>query len=206
MTDPTQTPQEFETAWWGDCILSSFGEEAKQLTYAPRMGLVNTPEGGHWPVYDLAGKSVLDLGGGPVSITLKTVRGGALTVVDPLPVPDWVKARYAEKGVLHKQHEAEDLCDSCEERDHNWDEVWIYNVLQHVVDPERVIRVARHQGRLLRIFEWLETPAMPGHPHTLHADDLNDWIGGSGGRVSGTVENVNENGAVGLCYYGLFLL
>jgi hypothetical protein len=78
-------------------------------------------------------------------------------------------------------------------------ECWIYNVLQHVVDPERVIEAARACAYTLRIFDWLETPAAEGHPHTLHAHDLNRWIGGSG-----QVAQIDENGAVGLAYYGFF--
>jgi hypothetical protein len=62
-----------------------------------------------------------------------------------------------------------------------------------------VIATARAHADRLRIFEWLETEACDGHPHTLHADDLNRWIGGTG-----KVEWVNENGAYGLAFYGSF--
>ena len=195
MTSLQETAQDFEQQWWGDCT-NTFGEEAKQITYAHRMGLVNSPQDGKWPVYDLGGKSVVDLGGGPTSLLLKCVNRGDCVVVDPCPYPLWVRQRYTESGIGVAEMEAEAFRDSAFR-----DEAWCYNVLQHVVLPEDVIATARSQAQVLRIFEWLETPAADGHPHTLHADELNDWIGGVG-----TVEMVNENGAVGLAYHGCFNL
>ena len=194
--DETGSAQDWERSWWGDCT-NTFGEEAKQLTYAHRMGLVNTPQLGKWPVYDLNGYSVLDLGGGPVSMLLKTV-GGWGHVVDPCPYPEWVAARYEAKGIFYSVVEAEEFVNPHEGK---LSECWIYNVLQHVVDPEKVIATARECAHLLRIFEWVETETNIGHPHSLHADELNRWVGGDG-----RVEMIDENGAVGLCYYGVFPL
>ncbi len=188
------TPQEWEQWWHGNCV-NSFGEEAKQISYAHRMGLTVVPYMGKWPVYDLDGRSVLDLGGGPASMLLKTINGWGI-VVDPCPYPQWVYDRYEAAGIQTRKQTAETFA-----HDAKLTECWIYNVLQHVEDPEQVITVAKANTHILRIFEWVETETNVGHPHTLHADDLNRWIGGTG-----TVENINENGAVGLCYYGVFAL
>ena len=195
MTSLAVTAQEWEQDWWGDCV-NTFGEEAKQISYAYRMGLVNEPRDGRWPVYDVQRRSVIDLGGGPVSMLLKTVNCSYATVVDPCPYPDWIEQRYHQAGVQTWRMEAEDFKGTGHRR---YDECWIYNVLQHVVDPEQVLATARAQAKTLRIFEWIETETNIGHPHTLHADELNRWIGGVG-----KIENINENGAVGLCYYGVF--
>ncbi len=194
MTAVWVSPQKYEQDWWGNCA-NSFGEEAKQITYANRMGLVNEPRDGRWPVYDLRGLSVVDLGGGPASMLLKCV-GGNGVVVDPCPYPEWVAQRYQAAGIDYRVEEAEGLRLSA-----RFSECWIYNVLQHVVDPERVIASARANGYTLRIFEWLETPPSDGHPHTLHADDMNRWIGGIG-----QIGYVDENGATGLAYWGCFPL
>lgn len=188
------SPQDWEKWWWGDCV-NTFGEEAKQLTYAPRMGLVNEPRDGKWPVYDLEGRSVLDLGGGPVSMLLKTVNGGDMLVVDPCPYPQWTRDRYDAVGIRTWEIAAEDYRGTGFPG--QFDECWIYNVLQHTISPEAVIATARSHAKLLRIFEWLETEPNVGHPHTLHADRLNEWVGGTG-----QVGMVNENGAVGLAYWG----
>lgn len=189
------TPQDFERDWHGDCLLT-FGEEAKQITYAYRMGLVNEPAYGKWPVYDLAGKSVVDLGGGPVSLLLKCVNRGDCVVVDPCPYPEWISARYEAAEIRQVQVNAEDWRDAAFR-----DEAWCYNVLQHTVDPEAVIATARVQAKTLRIFEWIETETNVGHPHSLHAEELDRWISGTG-----QIGFVNENGAVGLAYWGVFAL
>ena len=90
--------QRFEQDWWNDC-LHTFGEETKQLTYANRMGLGSYEDDGRWPTYDLGGRSVVDIGGGPVSILLKCVNRGVSYVVDPCDYPEWVQARYDCAGV-----------------------------------------------------------------------------------------------------------
>jgi hypothetical protein len=192
--DETGSAQDWEKSWWGDCTLT-FGEEAKQISYAHRMGLVNEPQMGKWPVYDLRGSSVVDLGGGPVSMLLKCV-GGNGVVVDPCPYPQWVADRYQAAEIDYRVETAEGF-----RLPDRFSECWIYNVLQHVEDPEKVVASAKANAYLLRIFEWVETETNIGHPHTLHADELNQWVGGTG-----TLEQINENGAVGLCYYGVFPL
>lgn len=192
-TDVTAAAQEFEADWWGNCT-TTFGEEAKQLSYAHRMGLQRQEIDGRWPVYDLEGKSVLDIGGGPVSILLKCINGGTRVVVDPCPYPVWVKTRYAFSNIALLQEPAEDFATT-----EMFDECWIYNVLQHVVDPEQVIRVARRQAKVIRLFEWIETETNVGHPHALRADKLNVWLGGVG-----EIGLVEENSAYGLGYWGVF--
>jgi 2-polyprenyl-3-methyl-5-hydroxy-6-metoxy-1,4-benzoquinol methylase len=193
MTVLSESAQQWELEWW-DGVTNTFGEEAKQITYAHRMGLANEPRDGKWPVYDLAGKSVVDLGGGPVSLLLKTRLCSHGVIVDPCDYPEWVRARYEAAGFAWEQEEAETFRTT-----DTFDEAWTYNCLQHVVDPEAVIATAREQAKVLRIFEWIETETNIGHPHTLHAADLDRWIGGTG-----TVGFVNENGAYGLAYWGAF--
>lgn len=188
-------PQEFERAWWGDC-LNTFGEEAKQLVYAPKMGLVNTPLLGKWPVYDLAGRSVLDIGGGPVSMLLKCVNRGRCRVIDPCYYPAWIGDRYFYANIAYERRNGEDFT---QREKWLYDEAWIYNVLQHVEDPRKVIANAKYHARVIRIFEWLETPPSEGHPHTLHAHELNEWLGGVG-----EYGFVDEQGATGLAYWGVF--
>ncbi len=186
--------QNFEADWWGTCV-NTFGEETKQLTYAQRMGLVHTNVDGHWPVYDLRGGSVLDLGGGPASILLKCINLGAATVVDPCAYPAWIEERYKAAGVEYLRAAAEDLIVPTEP----FDECWIYNVLQHVRDPEQIIRNARASARTVRVFEWVDMPAHLGHPHELKAQALTEWLGGYG-----TIEMMHENGCEGRAFYGVF--
>lgn len=187
--------QDWELNWWGTCG-NTFGEETKQLLYAEKMGLqkVATDESAY--NYNVDGARILDIGGGPVSLLLKCLCLREGWVVDPLldKWPKWVTDRYLEAGIIPVSMKAEDLADTPEV-----DEVWIYNVLEHTDDPERVIRNAQRLGKLIRIFEWINTPPAPGHPHTFTEAVLNEWLHGEG-----KVERFSRGRVYGDGYYGIF--
>lgn len=195
--------QKWEKKWWGNC-LNTFGEEMKQLTYAKKMGLIGQSVHGKYPVYDLKGASVLDIGGGAASILLKCInfesntREGALStsVIDPLPLPKWCKDRYETGGIFFKHLKGEDIKG---DSDYKFDEVWIYNVLQHTEDPAQILKNALDVGKIIRIFEWVDMPIEEGHPIVLTEEFLNKSLNGEG-----KVDQVNENGCIGKCYYGIF--
>jgi hypothetical protein len=193
--------QEYERKWWGDCT-NTFAEETKQITYAHRMGMVNITDGEHWPYYDLAGKSVIDIGGGPTSILLKCHSGGRRVVADPCNFPAWIRTRYEVAGVEFVSEPGETLSEVTALQGVRFDEAWIYNVLQHTEDPARVIHNARTLARTVRLFEWIDIPPHPGHPHELKADTLCQWLGSFG-----TVEDMRkapENGCDQRAFYGTF--
>lgn len=189
-----ENEQDYEMEWWGDCT-QTFGEESKQITYAHRMGLVNHVDRERWPLYDLHGKSVLDIGGGPVSLLLKTVNAGRRVVADPGDYPRWTLDRYTAARIERWRVMGESLPLS-----HKFDEVWIYNVLQHVDDPVKLLENAKSVTSTIRLFEWIERPPHPGHPHELTQKFLEEHLGGQG-----TVEDMRgENGCWGLSFYGVF--
>lgn len=191
--------QHWEMEWWGDCT-NTFGEESKQISYAYRMGLVNAPIGEHWPAYDLEGKSVLDIGGGPVSLLLKCRNGGRRVVVDPGRYPSWTYDRYERAGIEGFYEMAEHMTDIADIAGTHFDEAWIYNCLQHTEDPAKIIANARELASVIRVFEWLDIPACPGHPQELLEYQLNEWLDGAG-----TTEWMEgENGCYGRAYYGVF--
>lgn len=189
--------QEWETSWWGDCT-NTLGEELKQLTYARRMGLVMHHDGRSPYNIDLGGMSVLDIGGGPVSLLLKCTNMGKCAVADPMPLPKWVAERYKLARIVHMKLPGEKVLPEVFVDD--YDEVWIYNCLQHTQDPRLIIENAKRAGQLIRIFEWIETAVNTGHPHSFTAEQLDEWLGGHG-----RVEQLNgENNCYGKCYYGVF--
>lgn len=186
-----QATQDWERDWWGTCQ-NTYGEETKQFVYASRMGLKTYRDGKSPYNFSCAGK-ILDIGGGPSSMLLKCPRATG-AVVDPCKYPSWVVARYSAANIRYVRARAEEMDET------GYDEAWIYNVLQHVVDPERVIHNARRAAKIIRLFEWVEHGVSAGHPHNLTQADLDRWLGGIG-----KVEQVNEIGATGLAYYGIFL-
>ena len=189
--------QEFEKTWWGNCA-NTFSEEARQITYAQCMGLVNTPdqETGRWPQYNLHGKSILDIGGGPCSLLLKCINGNVRAVVDPCEYPEWTRRRYASAGITLFMERGESF-----QTKEKFDEEWIYNVLQHVESPEKIIETARKSAPVLRIFDWINFTTSLGHPHALTKEWLDNMIG-----CDGKTRYINENSAFGDAYYGVYSL
>lgn len=186
-----QAAQDWEQHWWGNCV-NTFGEEYKQLLYADKMGLQTFHNGKSPFNFDLSGKSVLDIGGGPASLLLKCVDVKG-KVVDPLEFPAWVPLRYQAAGIEFERVRGEDIDEA------GWDECWIYNVLQHVQNPAKIITNAQRAGRLIRIFEWIDMAMSSTHPQELTEKKLNLWLCGEG-----KVELINQNECVGKAYYGIF--
>ena len=168
---------QFEADYWGDCC-NTFDEDQKHYVYGHYMGLKAQGYS-----FDVSGQRIIDIGGGPTSMLLKCLNLKQGLVVDPLAYPKWTRERYRARGIRVEVQPGEQL-------DHSgWDEAWIYNCLQHTQDPQEIIRRARASARRLRIFEWIDVPAHPGHPHELTEANLNEWCAGKGGTVT-----LNERG------------
>ncbi len=186
--------QEFEKAWW-TTSRNTFGEEVKQLFYAKKMGL-DVLNYGQGKVIDCHNQSVCDIGGGIVSLLLKAKNLSFGAIVEPMPLVGWGYMRYLQVGLNVIVEPAETV-----KLTGIYDEIWIYNVLQHTQDPKAIIENAKKHAKLIRIFEWLDTPPHDGHPQTLRQKDLDKWLGGEG-RVEEldpeTWDGYNKS------YYGVF--
>lgn len=182
--------QEQETSFWGTCQ-NTYNEETKQLVYAQKMGL----EIGPFYYIDVAGKSILDVGGGPVSLLLKCTNLGRGKVIDPLSPPQWVIDRYKMAKIGYVIGCGETM------NEYGWDEVWMYNVLTHVYNPLELLNRIYKAGRVIRVFEWVHEDKSIDmvHGKALSIAQLNTCLNGEG-----TVEFLNECGCTGTAYYGTF--
>lgn len=166
----------YEAAFWHDCA-NTYNEERKQHVYAQHMGIQRDPK---WPFGYKASGRVLDIGGGPVSLLLKTTGFEYAIVQDPTEYPDWIYHRYSDHGIATSEMPAEKILGGLEAGgDNGWitpitfDEVWLYNCLQHTEDPYRILsNVASYlsKGGVFRFFEWINIPPHEGHPHMIKAD------------------------------------
>ena len=180
---------EMEKSFWNDCT-NTFDEDLKHYIYARYMNIKQD-----YYSFDVEGKSILDIGGGPTSMLLKTTNLKKGKVIDPIEYPKWTIERYNSKNI----DVLVDIAENANEE--GWDEVWIYNCLQHVIDPQKIIENAKKSAKVLRIFEWINIPPHDGHPHCLTKENLDAWIGGSGNTTQ-----LAESNCYGECYYGEFLL
>lgn len=198
--------QEWERNWWSDCR-NTVWEDVKQMNLAPYMGLKIVPNAYTQYRIPMNGETILDIGGGPSSLLLKceNVKG---TVVDPCDYPEWVEQRYKESGIEYLKMKGEDVDRIMQERGYAedfgsceiFDEVWIYNCLQHTEDPEKIIKNALQMGKLIRIFEWIETGVNDGHLHSFTREQLESWLGGKG-----KVVKLSGGGLYGQALTGVFL-
>lgn len=188
--DAWKNAQQHELQWWLANLVNSFFEERKQMMMAEKMGL---PVDSGYRI-DLQGKSVLDVGGGATSLLLKCINGGRRAVLDPLRFPEWVMDRYAAADIDFMIGPAEAM------EEEGFDEVWIYNVLQHVRNPKEVLRRAMRAGRTLRIFEWTNANTDIMHLHTVTAEMIESVVGGKG--CSETITNVD--GLPASAFWGTF--
>jgi hypothetical protein len=123
---------------------------------------------------DLEQKSILDIGGGPCSILLHSVnfKKPETTVVDPIYSLhpefsgrlDQIKQRYVNVGITFENKMAEEfLCALPEE--YKFDEAWIYNCLQHVYEPEKILVNTLKHTKILRLAEYINCPTDTAHLH-----------------------------------------
>lgn len=193
MTNNWEKDQEFEKNWW-DGATNTWWEENKQQVYLKKMGIKFDFADGKFPVIDGEGKTIIDVGGGPVSPLLKTENLGSGYVIDPCDYPQWTKDRYNSMAIYLIKAPAETakypIVDEC----------WMMNCLQHTMDPEKIIKNMRACCKLIRVFEWIDEPISPGHPQLLTEKRLNLAFGGFG-----KVEELNEQGCHGRSYSGIFL-
>lgn len=183
---------EFERSYWGDCC-NTYDEETKQYVYASLMEIPRD----HYTLRAYV-NTIVDIGGGPSSMLLKTVGFGTGYVVDPIEYPIWTRYRYDLKRINYLQMRGEDLNKAPYPL--KADEVWIYNVLQHTDDPALIIKNAREIAPVIRMFEWIDIPAHDGHPQELTQDFLENALGRTG-RVT---DLYGTGGCSGRAFYGVF--
>lgn len=118
----------------------------------------------------IQGKTVLDLGGGPYPLAiLLGLPIASVTVVDPLPFANVLLDPLVKRITAPAETYSGPRCD----------EVWGYNVLQHVIDPAAVIATAlRHALTRVRWFDWVDSPIASHHPHSLKAEWLIEQFAG----------------------------
>jgi len=143
--------QVWERNWWMTAVGQHEVERFKNGIVADMLN-----------IRDVSNKSVLDIGCGPFSL-LQRFRAQRAVAVDPL--------HYGEHEQLYADANIERVIGCGEDLDvqtlGEFDEVWIYNVLQHVKDPSRILCNAAKLGKRVRLFEWVNIPAYTGHLHVL---------------------------------------
>jgi hypothetical protein len=181
----------FDKDWYGNCG-NTLGIEIKQILYAEKMGLVRMETHRSPFIFDMSGASIIDIGGGPVSLLLKCINFTG-TVFDPSSsYPRWVYDRYTALDIEYIVEVGENLNLT------GFDEAWIMDSLQHTINPELVINNARRSAKIVRIFEWLNSDTSQISPHIITESFLNRVL-----NIEGTTGYLNLFGYTGIGYWGV---
>lgn len=112
---------------------------------------------------DLVNKKILESGGGCYPAAYFCTGLKKAVNIEPLydKFPDHIKTTLADAKIDCIPIGFEDYTDNLK-----FDEVWFFNVLQHVRDPYLQIENAKRIANVIRVFEPIDCPTNNEHPHS----------------------------------------
>jgi len=146
---------------------------------------------------DLKNKSVLEIGPAfyPALFSVQTKESH---VIEPLfdQFPEEIKNIYNFKKINVFKNMAEEL----DKLNIKVDEIWIFNLLQHVQDPEKILINSYSVSSVVRIFEPIDWPTDICHPHTFSKKFFEDIFPKTNFKVhiGGSIKNFHDAN----CIYG----
>lgn len=58
-----------------------------------------------------------------------------------------------------------------------FDEIWLFNVMQHIIDPELFVSKCKEMAGVIRYFEPIDEGTTVYHPHSYAFEDFYRWFG-----------------------------
>ena len=118
---------------------------------------------------DLGYRTIIEVGcaGFPALNWRKNYKG---IVIEPLNT-ETLKTICKGKNILWIKEPVEELdMPKC-------DELWLFNVMQHIQDPELFIEKCKESANVIKWFEPIDYPVCVYHPHTFSREDFIRWFG-----------------------------
>jgi len=148
---------------------------------------------------DLHGLNVIEVGPADFPALAHCKNWGTAIIVEPMP-SEILENTCKEQNITLVTKPFED----CIPLDFGaWEgttEVWLFNVLQHVIDPNLFIGVAKTFADRIRFFEPIDQPITEYHPHSYSLKDFQSWFGQVNLYAGKSVEGFHEAD----CVYGLW--
>jgi len=135
--------------------------------------------------YDLQNKSVIEIGPAKIAGLSYCKNYTKSYVIEPLVFDDTIKY-YEDKPNIVFIREPAEKCEFPKA-----DEAWIFNLLQHVIDPVTIINRCKQNVKIIRFFEAIDTGTNEIHPFAFSFDffceqfgkeNVKLYRGGSGGE------------------------
>lgn len=141
---------------------------------------------------DLQGKNICEIGPADFpALGYCKNRGDRCLIIEPMP-SDYLKSF----GIPV-------MTDPAEYAIYNTDEVWLMNVLQHVLDPYKIVEQAKKQSKVIRFFEPINYGVNECHPWNLTKEMFEEWFPRSV-KIWEAGQNV-KNFHTWECAYGVWL-
>lgn len=145
--------------------------------------------------FDLGGLSIAEIGPADVpalaycrNISRKS------KIIEPMPSDILLKL---SPGIDIVPHPLE-----CITEDIKTDEVWLFNVMQHIIDPDAFVSKCKEMAKRIRFFEPINYPTSIHHPHEYTMDDFKEWFGDCATLYKGgSIRGFHESD----CAYGVYI-
>lgn len=119
---------------------------------------------------DLAGKSIVEIGPGRIAGLLFCHNYSKSYIIEP--------TEYEDIDHLYQSKDLEIIKETTEECEFpKVDEVWIFNLMQHVQDPDLLIKKCKENSKIIRFFEPTDLPINNEHPFSFSKQDFEDYFG-----------------------------
>lgn len=142
---------------------------------------------------DQRGKSILEIGPARIAASLFIENYSKVFLVEPCEYHE-TSHLYSEKDIFFIRRPYE----TCEHE--SVDEIWMLNLLQHVIDPVGLIEKAKKRSKVIRFFEPIDTQINNEHPHSFSEDDFKK----SFGDCVKIYNYIGEPFHTARCAYGVF--
>ena len=115
---------------------------------------------------DLKGKDVVEIGPADFPALSHCINAGeGSLIIEPMPSEYLKRSGFKINTGL------------AEDTEYKADEVWLFNILQHVMNPYKIVERAKRQASVIRFFEPINYGVNDCHPWNLTIDMFNNWFG-----------------------------
>lgn len=114
---------------------------------------------------DLKGRTIVEIGPADFPALGYCYNIGESFIIEPMPSEHL--HRFGVKVVT----------DMAEDAEYKADEVWLFNVLQHVIDPHKIVERAKAHASSIRFFEPINYGVNECHPWNLTMEMFTGWFG-----------------------------
>lgn len=121
--------------------------------------------------FDVKNKKILEIGPGVFAALIYCQNTTQSAIVEPMDLPENVRQFYESRGIKIFKNAVEDL------EFEQYDEVWVFNVMQHIWNPDVFVAKLKAISKRILFFEPIGTPLDDLHVHSYTLQDFQKYFG-----------------------------